>query len=639
MNSKLSLFENLDVYEESLLRSAFLLGFNRKGKQSDQYRRAILAIIIYGINDGGYDASKITSVFNQRFKLNESEQDIQRQINTLISDDYIRVTPDGKYVENDQNKKGKRFFDALESKTTALIERIVAKVNAKFVHLSERQISIIKSNTKNALSAFFQMNALAMFDIQEKMSPNSIEYVVEAATQGLDKRIGEYLISVLAYTIEDPKEDKDVLEQWAKAVIAMRSTNLDPLLRNFRQQQIAHKRFVLDTDVLLNLLCKNARFSHSYRMMIDHLVSTGASILIPEFVIDEVKSHANVARFRFASDGKQHLEFTDEMLEGPKSNVFIEDYVKTIRNEPMKKGMHFDTYIENICSKDSDYVIKENIKKLLGRNDESWRYVIPDNVLDEEKATELKEKIKYKAMVTPKGEGMPSLQIEQYAINDTRLYLTIRNENIDIEEKGILGYQCYLLTRSVRTIGAATEIGLYDKHVVCHPQSLISILEEIGRIEDVEIINLFDNPFLAYTADLIWDQIDPLIQAGAQIGFSDLIQLRVKYDLKINEILTEDMAERQKLAEKYHREGLLFAREWHELFSETEKTKEELKDIREQKVKTEHRNEKLEKENKKLRGQHHHDQQIISALTKGRKGKNNKKGGKMNIYKIINKKK
>lgn len=613
-NNNTTLFIAQNELEESLLRSAMMIGFNgRKSKRNDQFSRAILAVIIYGTNKGGYDAQKITSVFNAKFHLNESKSNIQHQINILIRDGYVKSNEDGAYVENDESKKGQNFFENLGNRTNALLKGIVAKVQNKHT-LSEHQENIIINNTKGALSAFFQMNALAMFDLQDKESPKDNDAVVKILTKNLDAHIGKTLVGVLAYTIDMPNNDeKIVLEQWAKAVIAMRSTNIDPLLRNFKQQQIAHKKFIIDTDVLLNLLCKNARYSESYRKMVSLLVSVGCDVLVPDFVIKEVGQHAETAKYKFSTQGQQYIEYTDELLEGPKSNVFIEDYVKTIRKEPRRKGMEFATYLGNIYSDQTNFVIKENVKKLIGEKNALTPYPLQENVLDKDKANALKEKIKERAMDTPKGWGRTLEQLEEGALNDTRLYLTVRNENVGTEVKGLLGYQTYLLTRSVRTIACATELELYDKQVVCHPNSLISILEDIGQLGEIDVINLFDNPFLAYTAELIWDQVEPLIQAGAQIGHSDFVQLRAKYDLQINEILTEDMAKRQKLAEKYCKEGILFAKDWLELFEEKQKVKEELKETKGELQKLKQDKNKLEKDNAKLRREKHY----LKSMVKG----------------------
>lgn len=609
-----ALFTAQNELEDSLLRSAMLIGLKGgKGKRSEQFSRAILAVIIYGMKDGGYDVQNVTDVFNDRFHLNESTSNISHQINILIRDGYVKKTDEDKYVENDENRKGQFFFSELEKNTTALLERIVSKVENKHT-LTSKQVTTIISNTKDALSAYFQMNALAMFGLQDKESPKDNNAVIKLLTQGIDTHIGNTLIGVLAYTIDTPSDDDySTLEQWAKAVVAMRSTNIDPLLRNFKQQQMVCKKFILDTDVLLNLLCQNAKYSKSYRKMISHLVNIGCEVLVPEFVVKEVCQHAEAARHKFLSQGGQCKEYTDEILEGPKSNVFIEDYVKTIRKEPRKKKMEFETYIGNICSDKTSYVIKENIKKIIGEKNEAKGYELQENVLDEKDANALKEKIKERAMDTPKGWGKTIDQHEEAALNDTRLYLTIRNENQGIEDKGFLGYQTYLLTRSFRTIACATELKLYDKQVVCHPNSLISVLEDIGQLGDIDVINLFDNPFLTYTAELIWNQVDPLIEAGAQIGFSDFVQLREKYDLQINEILTDDMAKRQRLAEKYYKEGILFAKDWHELFEEKQKTKEELVETQEELMKLQKDNSKLEENNAKLQREQHYLKKLVGT--------------------------
>lgn len=628
--NNISLFITQNDLEESLLRSAMLTLYGGKNKRADQFCRAILAVIIYGTPNGGYDIQNVTSVFKAKFHIDETELSIHHQINILIRDGYVKPSENGKYIENDESKKGQKFFEDLENRTNALLTGVVAKVRNKH-SLSDRQETTIINNTKNALSAFFQMNALAMFGLQDKESPRDNDAVVKLLTKNLDAHVGKTLVGVLAYTIDTPTDDEYiVLEQWAKAVVAMRSTNIDPLLRNFKQQQIAHKKFILDTDVLLNLLCKNARFSDSYRKMVSLLVEVGCNVLVPDFVIKEVGQHAETAKHKFSAQGKQYIEYTDELLEGPKSNVFIEDYVKTIRKEPKRKGMEFATYLGNIYSNQTNYVIKENIKKLIGIKNAETPYPLQENVLDEDKANALKEKIKERAMDTPKGWGKSIEQLEEDALNDTKLYLTVRNENIGTEATGLLGYQTYLLTRSIRTIACATELGLYDKQVVCHPNSLISILEDIGKLGEIDVINLFDNPFLAYTAELIWDQVDPLIQAGAQIGHSDLVQLRAKYDLQINEILTEDMAKRQKLAEKYYKEGILFAKDWHDLFEEKQKVNEELTETRKEVQKLQQDKNKLEKDNAKLKREQHY----LKLLVKGGKVGKSKIGNLAKVVKL-----
>ena len=600
-NSRFSLFEHQSEFEDSLMRSALLFGFiTPKGKKADHLRKAILSIVIYG--KGMYDANTVTSIFNENFKLNQTDKDIEHQLNLLIRDGYVTKDENNHFHAVDTNKHGVSYFDRIETDTHSMLNHVVAKVSEKHP-VSTSQKELIRNNAKKALSLYFQINGLAAFGMQDPRKLDEFNSVVEAAMKGIDSKVGKYLVSVLAYTIEQPGDDKDVLEKWAKAVVAMRSTGLDPLLRNFKQQQLAVKKFVLDTDVVLNALAKNARYSADYHKIIGYLIKAGADVLIPQFVYDEVVQNADNALRKFAAKGSQYIQYPEEALEDPKSNVFIEDYVKTIRKEERKRDMSFVTYMGNIYSERSPFVLNQNIIKLLGEKNGKKRYALKENVLKEEKAAELKEIIKERAMRTPKGSGRTIEQQEEMALNDTRLYLTICDENTEKEKKGILGYQCYLVTRSTRTIRSATDLEIYDKHVVCHPQTLISVLDDIGAIEDVEIISLFDNPFLTYATELIMEQAEPVMAAGAQIAYYDFIQLREKFDLNISEILTAKGAVMKALVDRYTKAGLLFVKDWDDLYKKTNQQGEELEEVK-------IRNVNLEKENETLRGKLHYLEQI-----------------------------
>ena len=84
-NSRFSLFEYQSELEDSLMRSVLLFGFTSpKGKKTDQLRKAILSIVIYG--KGQYDVNDVTSIFNENFKLNLTVSEIEHQLNCLIRD-------------------------------------------------------------------------------------------------------------------------------------------------------------------------------------------------------------------------------------------------------------------------------------------------------------------------------------------------------------------------------------------------------------------------------------------------------------------------------------------------------------------------------------------------------------------------
>ena len=76
----------------------------------------------------------------------------------------------------------------------------------------------------------------------------------------------------------------------------------------------------------------------------------------------------------------------------------------------------------------------------------------------------------------------------------------------------------------------------------------------------MDIINLFENPFLTYTAELIWTEVEPLLRAGAQLKYVEIHRLRIDVDARIDNILTcETFEEKVSEANRLKERGYLFA--------------------------------------------------------------------------------
>ena len=100
--------------------------------------------------------------------------------------------------------------------------------------------------------------------------------------------------------------------------------------------------------------------------------------------------------------------------------------------------------------------------------------------------------------------------------------------------------------------------------VICKPSILLSVLQEVGvcSTDKVSIINLFENPFLAYSASLIWDEIKELINQGAKFEYRELATLRLDYEVDLHRILTCKTAEeRVEVARDITSKGYLFAKD------------------------------------------------------------------------------
>ncbi|MBQ5415252.1 MAG: hypothetical protein IIU22_03640, partial [Firmicutes bacterium] len=86
----------------------------------------------------------------------------------------------------------------------------------------------------------------------------------------------------------------------------------------------------------------------------------------------------------------------------------------------------------------------------------------------------------------------------------------------DKDEEKPLSKRTYLLTSSDRTNKCAKELGIFQKDICCDPKALLAIMQETGGLNGgkIEIINLFDNPFLVFTANEVWKEVKPILDNG-----------------------------------------------------------------------------------------------------------------------------
>ena len=106
-----------------------------------------------------------------------------------------------------------------------------------------------------------------------------------------------------------------------------------------------------------------------------------------------------------------------------------------------------------------------------------------------------------------------------------------------------------MVTTSTRALRSARDIGFSNVDVVCHPNAIIAYLDGTGDFVDddgVEIINLFENPFLTYLANSMWDDIQALLNKGVILRFKELRQLRSDVNREVHNIITSSVSEEDK---------------------------------------------------------------------------------------------
>ena len=190
-------------------------------------------------------------------------------------------------------------------------------------------------------------------------------------------------------------------------------------------------------------------------------------------------------------------------------------------------------------------------------------------------------------MQTPKAQNRTEEDNQAISHLDAFLYMAALKNNLGLDVSKMLSGKTYILTDSTRAIKAAINLGWDKKDVVCHPNALMAILMEIGDIKDQDtIINLFDNPFLAYVADNIWNDIDPLLKQGAFIKHKGFDRLRADVDKSFDKLMTKDISndERNDVLRSYdiYLPDMLEAAEKREQEQklENEKIKKEIEDLK-----------------------------------------------------------
>ena len=575
----LSLYKDSNKLEDAQLRSVLLFGKfgNKMAGEDYMLQRLVFSLMVESGSEKGIDDVR-QLLTTEGLASDLRNKDIKKIFEQLESDGLIKIQPSGKYLPITEQKEGETFFEQLNSDTDKLIDGVYNR----FLKYHRRGAVInpqgIRSRIREMLSIHMKLSGLSFFDLQKKdKNPKD-------ALQGL---IGNnpdettlHLVTAIGETLKAPTtEEENVLNQWAKAYVVTQILQLDPTLKNFKQDQLRNKSFVLDTDVVLRSLATDANFSKEYRYILDYLSRLGCKIYVPKEVFDEAEGCAKEAINIASQIGEKQLHEYDEMLfRGSRSNVFIEDYVQQIRNESDKRKMPFNVYMGNIFNSRSRQVMKARLAEVIGGENVKRDFeILP---LESNVEERLSEVILEKTSSTPKGQERSDRFNEKVARYDTKLYLTLMNYNRqgNPDDEGLLPYKYYLLTHSTRTIWSAKEIGIYTEDIICRPQALTVVLNELGDIADSEIsfINLFENPFLVYAADQIWERIQPLIDNGAPIYYADIQQLKVDVNIRFDDMLTGEGKgfDIEKLKEM-DKSGLLFPAEMLRITAENERLRRE----------------------------------------------------------------
>lgn len=131
---------------------------------------------------------------------------------------------------------------------------------------------------------------------------------------------------------------------------------------------------------------------------------------------------------------------------------------------------------------------------------------------------------------------------------------------------------------------------------------------------------------MAYTANLIWDEVKPLLDRGAKLKYAEIHRLRIDVDANIDKILTcETLEERTNEAKRLSERGYIFANDLLKIQQEIEKRIEIFRK-RYSTYKTTRRNiipQKIIRSKNKEREKQQYIERILPSSKKKKTGKNN----------------
>lgn len=536
--------KNNDALEDTMLRSVILYRRSVNKLNVD----SLLEMTLLGIvqHNGAATIQQITRTLNDRFNLDFTEEAIRPRLQSLKASGLILQNGNDSYSCREHDTEGK-FYTELDEKTRILTDGVIERMKKNKSLPVSGNIHRIENNIKSALSAYYHHYGYSFVGLK-----NSRDYDVEdaekAARKNLDKKMGDALVAALYGLLKDPTaEEKEVLELWARAFVTMEILNFDPSLRDFKLTKLKDKVFFIDTDVILHCLCSHSTYSAVYQEIFDHIrKNLGCRIIIPEIILPEIDSHAEAAVRMYINHSPGIKDWPDDLLEQVTQNVFIEDYVKRCRDDESYRDTAFKTHIHNIFDKNENLLLRMNLADIFGDNIE---YLPGDQMedLNDEQKQKLAAKIKEITARQSKGMKRRDEDNEDIANRDARIYLTIdkRNkETVTKDPNNKFSHKNYLVTQGHK-IRNCVESVLHEADrysCICSPMALFSILQETGKLngKPVDYINLFENPFLSFTAEKMKDQLQPLIDGNVDMKAISMNRLRIDVETTFDGLLTAD---------------------------------------------------------------------------------------------------
>lgn len=534
-----------EAIESNLIKTNLLFGKlpDKKATRDASFQKELLTRIFTGDITCKDDTLRYFKRTRPNMPIDEGR--ISRALSILVNKKFISIEQDGKIqitpnTEKEANAEASRIHKQFERLISDLLETVKGMCNIPFT--SDR---IVERNIKNCIDYYYETSGYAFFGIDNKLEIEKLPRVEEIAGKDIgDKRVTEAILYAIGMMLDKPsQEQKDTMETLAKTFVTSQIIGIDPQLSNFKQSVIGSKAFVLDTDFVLYALVQKGRYSKQYRTLIKQLVSCGCKLYVPEEVITEVYDHAAAAskRYVFVSE---IISNTDEDWVVPQLlNIFLEDYYFSKKDN---KSLTWSTYLYNFYNTKYGLSYTRDVLKHEIGEKVSFDNFLYDKV-DVVQKEQLFEKVLEATKNTPKAKFRDPGQNESIARTDTSFYLTVKQMNEEENKRNgdklnknvLLSNKYYVLTNSTRVYHCACSMELGAK-VLCSPAALIAYMIESGVMDknSVDILSLFNNPFLSYIAENSWEETKKMIEVGLDFKDKNIIAMRYELKDEVDKLLT-----------------------------------------------------------------------------------------------------
>lgn len=586
--------------EAAMIKTCLLFDEKAQNKREYFFQKRLLADLFCGKYDSVDKAMEYLAEEMPSYAFDKMK--VKAALNHLETDGFVVLSEDGGVTLTEKARnKGNESAESQRIGYEQLVEDILRDVELNEKNIRNRQQ--VKQNIKNCLEYYIQTSSYNLLALDEKVSVADNEALVQKASSNLpqnDRLVSQILLSIGSVIAQPSEAQCKTLETMAQVQITMRLMGVDPMLQNFKRTLIANKVFVLDTDVVLYLITDNGERSRQYKSLLRQLLGCGCNIYIPKELVEEVYNHAEAAKKRYHYVDPVISNDMGKWAEYGIHNVLVESYYR--QKIELNKDITWENFIGNYISSDIGPSYTEDvIKEELVKHPNIHYGMFPHNydIYNSEKQEDiqLREDLCQKALDatlhTEKSEFRNEDKNNSIAKTDTKLFLNIKRLN-EMENKRngntvsyskFLDQKYYVLTNTFRIYTCAKDLNIDDRPF-CSPSALMAFMVEAGIMNrgQLNVLSLFDNPFLTYIAGQSWNDICKMAQAGIDFKGKNIVRLR--YDLKghLNTLLTATPGTDaySKAVDDVKRQGYSFkpqieyARELEKQNTEKEKQIEEL---------------------------------------------------------------